>query len=535
MSQDVSDASLRAVVPGAESRAPGRWDLASVALVLVVVLDVAVGSYYRFYTTSKMWLDEVQTANIASLPIRLIPHELRLDGAPPLYYFLLHFWMGLFGHSDEAIRSLAGVFSLVTLPIAWWVVRRGFGRTVALATVAVIATSPFAAYFAVENRMYSLVMLLVVAGLGIVLALLAHPSIPRAVAFALVTGLLLYTNYWAFYLFVTVACWLAYVALRAQGDRRRGAIYGLFALGLGALTFIPWVPTFLYQKAHTGTPWSAPPTAASAFSWFSGFVVNQSVQDQTLSLHIELGLLVFVLLLIFGFVAAPIAKDRIEFRLTGQPHARALTFVALGTLVVGWVASREANTAYEPRYSSVVFPLIALLIGLGIAALPTKWLQLGAVCVLSLLAVWTTHWGAQVQRTQAGKLTPVLHDVAQRGAVVVVCPDQLGPSLLRYVGRYDYDYVGFPRFTPPWIVDWIDYEHEVKSVSLTSFAARVTKLAGSSTFYVVWSPGYGFHKTCTDFVADLTRISRRAPKTLVVAKKLQYYQSMNLLEYAPRP
>jgi mannosyltransferase len=501
--------------------------------VLVVMADVVVGTYYRFYTTSKMWLDEVQTVNIASFPVRLIPHELRLDGAPPLYYVLLHFWMGIAGHSDAAIRSLSGIFSLLTLPLVWWVVRKGFGRVEAMAAVAVVATSPFAAYFAVEARMYSLVMLLVVAGIGATQALLSHPTVPRALALAIVTALLLYTHYWAFYLLAVVGCWFAFLVFRDRGERRRGAWYGLGALVVGALTFIPWLPTFLWQRAHTGTPWSSPPTLASFVSWLSGFVVNQSVQSSSLSLHVELSLALFLVFAVFGYATRPIAADRLEFRLTGQPRARAVTFVALGTLAVGWLASREAGTAFQPRYSSVVFPVVAILVALGIAAVPTKWLRTLSLCAVSGLALWTTHWGAQVQRTQAFKLAPVLHAIAAPNSVVVVCPDQLGPSLLRYSGRTAFDYVGFPRFTSPWIVDWIDYQRVAGATSLPKFAERVDALAGGSTFYLVWSKGYGFHHTCSNFVKVLTKVSGRTPTELVAAQKYSFYQSMNLLEFAP--
>ena len=61
-----------------------------------------------------MWLDEALTVNIAKAPLHLIPHLLRADGAPPLYYLLLHFWMKVFGTSDLGARSLSGrsAFSL---------------------------------------------------------------------------------------------------------------------------------------------------------------------------------------------------------------------------------------------------------------------------------------------------------------------------------------------------------------------------------------------------------------------------------------
>jgi mannosyltransferase len=515
----------------------GSFQYASAAMVAICAIDVVVGTYYRFTTSSKMWLDEAQTVNIASFPIRSIAGELRLDGAPPLYYYLLHAWMGAFGHSDMAIRALSGIFGVLALPLMWWVVRRGFGRLEAICAVAVLASSPFAVYFATEARMYSLIVLLVVAGIGAVQALLSRPTVPRAALFAIVTALLLYTHYWALYLFVVVGAWLAVVAIRGVGERRRGGVYGLAALAIGAIAWIPWVPTFLYQRAHTGTPWSSAPTLAAAFGWFASFVVNESVQAETLSLHLELALLCFVVLLVFGFAGAPAGRNKLDLLLTGQPRARVLGAISIGTLAVGWVASREAGTAFQARYSSVVFPVLVILVALGIVALPSRWLQVGVLALVSGLALWTTHWGAHVQRTQAGKVAVVMYQSVPAGSLVVVCPDQLGPSLLRYADApsYDYEFRGYPRFTSPSIVDWRDYKAALAATNPQTFAQQVTSLAGDKPFYLVWSVGYGVHQTCTELRGALVHASGRRPTLLVKGERLAYYQSMNLLEYKPGP
>jgi hypothetical protein len=519
----------------AEGAVRQNWDLATLAMAAVVAADVVVGLYYRFTTNSKLWLDEAQTVNIASFPVRMLPAQLRRDGAPPLYYLLLHFWMGLVGHSDMDLRALSGAFAVLTIPVMWWVVRRGFGRVEAFGALAMLATSPFAVYFATETRMYSLVILLATAGIGAVMALLARPTLPRAALVAVLTSLLLYTHYWAFYLVVAVGLWFLYLVVRGNGAKRRGALYGLAAMALGGLTFLPWVSSFQYQRAHTGTPWASGPSLASTFGWIGGFIGNQSVQAQAFNLHLELGLIVFLILLIFGYAASPVGHDVLEFRLLGQPRARVLIVTFFVTLAIAYVASRQANTAYQPRYASVVFPIAVILVGLGVAALPNRWLRVGAICAVSALGLWTTHWGAHVQRSQSGKVATAMHAEVPTGAIVVVCPDQLGPSLLRYAGRTSYTYLGFPRFTSPWLVDWVDYKNAVEGQTLSGFSTRVTKLAKNATFYLVWSKGYGVHTTCEDLVGALARASGRPPRTLVVAQKYQYYQSMNLLRYAPHP
>ena len=84
-----------------------------------VGLVIAAGLILRFWTRSGLWLDEALTVDIARLPLSQIPEALKHDGAPPLYYYLLHFWIVLFGQSNAAVRSLSGVIAVVTLPVAW--------------------------------------------------------------------------------------------------------------------------------------------------------------------------------------------------------------------------------------------------------------------------------------------------------------------------------------------------------------------------------------------------------------------------------
>ena len=118
------------------------------------------GLYLRFWTRSGLWLDEALTVDIARLPLHEIPNALKHDGAPPLYYYLLHFWIALFGQSNDAVRSLSGVLAVLTLPVAWLCGKRLGGRAVAWTMLVLLASAPFAVYYATESRMYALVILL---------------------------------------------------------------------------------------------------------------------------------------------------------------------------------------------------------------------------------------------------------------------------------------------------------------------------------------------------------------------------------------
>jgi mannosyltransferase len=203
-----------------EGERPGREQRFWRSLIaLSVGAVIAVGLVLRFVTTSDLWLDEALTVNIARLPLDELPEALRHDGAPPLYYVLLHGWMKVFGTGDTAVRALSGVFGVLALPAAWFAGRRLGGRVVAWAAVLVLVTSPFAIRYATEARPYELQMLLVLLGYLAVCRALERPALGRLAAVAGVTGLLLYTAYWSIYLLAVVGAGLVIRAWRGASGR----------------------------------------------------------------------------------------------------------------------------------------------------------------------------------------------------------------------------------------------------------------------------------------------------------------------------
>lgn len=228
------------------------WVLAATGVALLA------GVVLRFAATGELWLDEALAVNIARLPLSEIPDALRHDGAPPLYYLLLHGWMAVFGDGVLAVRALSGLFGVAALPLAWAAGRRLGGRPVAEGALLLLASSPFAVRYATEARMYALIVLLVLAGHLALLRALEHPSRPRLAALALVTGLLLLTHYWGIFLAGAVMALLALDARRPTDAGRRARLV-LAAVAAGFLALVLWLPVLAYQATHTGTPWAVPP------------------------------------------------------------------------------------------------------------------------------------------------------------------------------------------------------------------------------------------------------------------------------------
>ena len=438
--------------PGQGAPEVGRALSPRLARLLMVgaVVAVVFGIVLRFVASSDMWLDEALTLNISRLPLGQIHGALRRDGAPPLYYYLLHFWSGAFGTSDTAVRALSGVLSCATLPFIWLAGRRLGGRTVAVGALVLVATSPFAVRYATENRMYTLVGFLTAAGVVALQQVLRRRTVANVAAVALLTGLLLYTHYWALYLVLVTMLWLAFQAWRGPEGRRPGARVALVAMVVGALTFVPWVPTFVYQAHHTGTPWAKPADFAAMVNAVTSFAGGATNQGRALAL-------VYFALVGLGLFGAARGSFHVDLDLRTRPRGRALALILAGTLAAAVIGGYVSRSAFQARYASVVFVPLVLLVALGLVTFADGRIRAGVLAATVAFGLASALPSAWTSRTQAGQVATTLSQLGRPGDVVAFCPDQIGPSVSRLVPPGRYREITFPRGTSPEFVNWVDY------------------------------------------------------------------------------
>jgi len=538
------------VAPEPSGQEPGRPT--STWLVSGAVALVVAGLVLRVLTASDLWLDEALTVNIARLPLGDIPGALGRDGAPPLYYWVLHAWMAVLGTGDLAVRSLSGVASALTLPVVWLIGRRLGGERAAWGAAVVLAVNPFAIRYATEARMYSLVALLVALGLLAALRAYERPTVARLAQVAVAAAAVLYTHYWGIYLLVASGVLLLVRARRrppapgrgaarlvAWRDRLRGPEGRLLAaLAVGGAAWAPWIPTFLDQAAHTGTPW-ATPVGPSALVTVLGEFGGGSSEGARVLTH------VLVALVLLGLFAPPLrsgdrgdAADRpagegrlVELDLRGRPAARPLFAIFLGCPGIAVVLGLVTGTAFVARYTSVVLPFFAVLAGLGVAAIPGRRRAAAVVGAVGLIGLSLAGQSAVRNRTQAGELAGYVAVAAQPGDVVAFCPDQLGPSTMRLLGG-GFPAIGFPRAADPRLIDWYDYEDVNKAASPAAFAKVVDQRAGDANdIWLVSSHGYRTaERSCTELENRLLAL-RPLGRQVVRPKPTKYFEDAALIYY----
>jgi hypothetical protein len=500
---------------------------------------IAAGLVLRFWTRSGLWLDEALTVNVARLPLHAIPNALKHDGAPPLYYYLLHFWMRLFGQSNVATRALSGVFGVLTLPVAWLAGRRFGGRAVAWTVVVLLASAPFAVYYATESRMYALVILLTGCGFLALQRAVTNPRPGYLVAVGVVTAALLYAQYWSLYLVALVGIWLVVSIIRNREGT--GPWPALLAVAVGCLAFVPWVPTFLYQAKHTGTPWAAPPNFAAVINAVTGFTDNQASFSAAGTNQGRLLAIIYFAMLALALFGVGKSERIVELDLHTRPRARGTSFVVGGTLFAAIAGGILTQSAFSSRYAAVVFLPLLLLIALGTTTLLNPRVRVALVAVAVAAGMVASAQNVVTQRTQGPPVAAVIDAQAKPGDIVAFCPDQLGPSVYRVmVQPSQFHMLTFPRGTGPAIVDWVDYEKAVHAGDPTAFAQKLIKDAGTShRIWLVWQAQYQTYGIkCEELATLLHSVPGVDGKDFnarnwVINHPTRFYEPMNLTMYQP--
>jgi mannosyltransferase len=494
--------------PADDGRAARRW--ATAGVVAVVALGVAL----RLQSPSALWLDEAISANISGLPLHEVPEALRQDGAPPLYALLLWGWERLFGASPVAVRSLSAVFGVAAFGVIALAGVRLAGRRAGIAALLLLASSPFAVRYSTEARMYSLLTLLALCGFLALDGYLRRPGIGRGVLVGLVSGALALTHYWALFLLATVAGGLLARAWRTHG---RTDLTAVGWMASGGLLFLPWLPTFRFQLAHTGTPWGVPPGFAVLLSTLTDWTGGTFTHGRVLAL-------LMLFLAAVGAAATAVSGPRVEFDLRGRPPGRALAVVVAVTLVLALAFGRLTGAAYAVRYTSVAIPLFLLLVALGVARLPrsvgTPFLVVTVIAGLAGAA----PLAFDTSRTEAPLIAAALRAQALPNDVVVYCPDQLGPSTSRLLPAWLRQEV-YPTGGSPSRVDWVDYARRNRSADPVTFARQVSVRTGGGVVWLVSRSGYRTYGGQCEALAQALTDLRGGPLEVVAPDALYFEPS----------
>jgi len=193
-----------------------------------------------------LYVDEGQTNFAAGLSPANILRFAQSSDHPPLYFLLEHYWVGLFGNSEYALRSLSALFGTLSLPVFYLLARKVLKESMAVAMAMwLFAFSMMQIWYSQEARSYELGSFLALVGVYALILFLEKRSVALFATIVLSGAASLYThNMMLFYLLALSVVWLTYPSERSWMQRMREV---LLADTLAGVLYLPWVPSLLAQ------------------------------------------------------------------------------------------------------------------------------------------------------------------------------------------------------------------------------------------------------------------------------------------------
>lgn len=359
------------------------------------VLILALTAFLRFYdaTAGAIWCDEGSSLLLSGYPLTDIWYHAAHDVHPPLYFFLLHLWITLFGDGLLAVRTLSVLPGIATVALGIWLVRLIATPRAAMLAGVLLALLPTAVRYSQEVRMYSLMGFWL---LGATIALVYWVKEPQRTRYLMIYGLLMtvgfYTHY--FTVFCVLSHWSYLLLLRLQSSPRRDLILSpawWLVNGAIVLLYSPWIPGLvdLLQHMHElkaggDVGWEPPVTASSLPSMMWQFLIQDEGDTLPWPIFIvmPLGLLVVILATVLSdsgpykfdglvgiYCILPLlAIFSISF-ITPIFIERYLTYAALG-LPILWAIAIDR---LWPRFRALAAFLLVLIVGLEMVGLKNNY------------------------------------------------------------------------------------------------------------------------------------------------------------------
>lgn len=361
---------------------------------ILLLSIIAVGLFLRVYNLEEesFWVDEGYTVVVSGLDVTSIIEEAGKDSHPPLYHLILHFWIGFFGDSEYAARSLSVILGTLSVFMTYKVGSSVFDDKLGLLGSLIIGLSVFHIEYSQEARNYSLMVLLALCSYYYFIRLLAKNSIKGMTGYIIFTSLLMYTHvYGMFILFSQNIYFLInYISENKSKTSAKAWYFLQFVL---LVLYAPWISNLVHQVTIIQKWfWIARPTIKSLGGTFLEYSGSYEL------------LLFFVALAAFSLVGIEKIHGKIDLRKPIESAGSYLWKVRLldvdksfllliwlfVPIILPFIISQFTAPIYLKRCTIVASPAFYLLTARGVKNISNK-LAVAAVLVsvgaLSLVSV----------------------------------------------------------------------------------------------------------------------------------------------------
>ncbi len=330
-----------------------------------------------------VWLDEAFTAAFSRLPWDQMVRELGIHEAhPPLYYALMHLWLGGQGTTDIWLRLPSVVFGVAMVAGLFALGGEMFGRQAGLAGASLGAIGAYAVWYSQEARMYAASACFAVWSAWALVRAIRLGGLGRWAVYVVFALLGLHTHY--FFQFAVAANLASGLVLAGQESRRRSLLLAHVAVAAGWLPWFIYVLPLLREQQRWHEYLALPDMVWETWKW------HMFGPAMALDPRLWTAVAGATGAATAGLMAWQLGK-------AGAPFRRAMVALLLWLGVpmgLVWLFSVVSRPIYGDRYMIVVLPFVYLLAVVPIAGAPGWPRYAGSALFWTLVAanLWSLGW-----------------------------------------------------------------------------------------------------------------------------------------------
>jgi mannosyltransferase len=367
-------------------RPSANADAARLLLLSLVILAFAFRLYQLDYQS--LWRDELDAIRFALRDLSgLVPLFVKPGHNGPLYYTILHFWIGLVGDSEFSVRFFSLICGVLAIPLIfrlgqWWM-----GRGGSLLAAMLCATSPYLIWYSQEGKMYALLFLLSMLSTHVYLLALKRNRIYLWLSYLVTVIVSMYVHLLAvliipFHVLLFLVTWPRY---------RKALKPWLITSVILALPYLPlarWEVPLLVSPFTTGHQFYSLPEILTILLF--AFSLTSAPYRGLLPITL------FIFLLLAGIFLYKRGKGSSTSSgklLKSHQESIALSLYLFVPIVCLFLISL-GMPIFTDRYLITVLPAYLLLLAGGLLAVKQRSARLAAICLALLLLsnVYMVSW-----------------------------------------------------------------------------------------------------------------------------------------------
>jgi len=404
--------------------------------LLLAILFIAGILRFSFLGHHSLWFDEAFSIDLSSQNFSSIIHEEKNN--PPLYHFLLHYWIKFFGSSEVSTRFASaslGIFSIFALFMLGTML---FGNKAGLLSSFLLAISPYHIHYSQEARMYSLVVLLTILSCLFFVKFLKNGKKITFIVYVLISSAAMYTHYFAIFIIIAQN---VFIVIKGSYYRKRLVSWFLCQFLL-VLLYVPWIWSLFHAIGSSNERFLSDlylriPYTLMVFNLgYSGIIID------TYSKHHLMRTILshwYLIILLTGLIV-PLFIFSLKALWQKEKHWGAFAFLYFCfPFILGLLVSLKIPLL-EERYYIVTLPAYYLLLSMGILSLrnqKAKAVFIAGILFLTVFSLQNYYFNPLFGKGDWRNVPPYVETFAQKGDILVFYPDHIARAFNYYYHNKD--------------------------------------------------------------------------------------------------